>query len=1106
MFSISSHPEDLAALPKLIPAWNQLIELKIDLPEDLLLRAADLVGPVQLIEIGDEEAPPNRIVDAWGFLLDNCSHKGELSSKDEIARLFLLLFFRYSFDRNNRRSHLFERELRSRLTPQGRPLNLGGTWFEATRRLAGGLYNLGRRGSISEQSIALLKKAVELFDLLISRDKKAIEPRTRCRYVGMRGVSNFFLARVDDLPAERYESALRDLEESGDLGNRSLEHDQYLVDCYLHLYDIEPRIELLDKAEGLLSELSEKYTPTRTICFAMGEVFLRRGFILANEDKIAEAFPYFQSAADRFSQALDLPEQPSFLDDQADYLRMKRGHARLRLFTSRHQAEEIEDEDLLDLAIEDLGRGGSSLPSALLLRSIILRRNKKYGGALEDLERALPLCSEDTADTAELVGNRNRVLAGIGECKIWLGIDEGDSNKILQGCETLLNVPTALKEVNSASLFYGTKYLISHLNSGLLDNLIERVVANIEIRLELHKSEGDTRRFDASHAASLILEMSAARTEITLLERAYRLYNQALLASDEPGNAELYGRAGETALKIAKLCVKSGNRKAALDYLEDASELFLKSLEQAQQGSHSEFFSLSTAHSKLGETYVRLNALTGGKDYADGAISHLQASRSLGNEAPELVGLIGDAYYRRGRALRSKTDLLEAITHKQASKAIGDTSRENASVRAAANMQLWKATDDVRYLQGAIESAIEAVAADETWAWPFFQMAEIAALPEPVRREAVQPINNWESRDLVKLIRSGNSLRFYQKGCDLSINSNEFDKNEFKSRQLVYVLDDPHRLLNRSFVFKHTPRCNADREISTHQSFGNYLSSSGAPSYFELPEPVLTMPLDADEVVYMMRRAQGVQLGQLVIDWLKGRSDRPYSYYKRTLQYLAYFHAWGAQIRGGVQQIESRTVKKLLDAVLTRWQTLGVSSEEAAKLKNILAEIFPRELPALLKKDAHPENWLVTPKGHVVMLDLEATSDLPLFFEVVQLVEDYPILPNDEFGWQERLLICEEYLQALRHLGFTFSSERLSSSYAVFALLRAAFGYARINNQRRFGKESKSSSALRAGHFREHHYLEVIRFLAKHGDTAKLKQCADVFLSKAEILSLSSVK
>jgi hypothetical protein len=37
-------------------------------------------------------------------------------------------------------------------------------------------------------------------------------------------------------------------------------------------------------------------------------------------------------------------------------------------------------------------------------------------------------------------------------------------------------------------------------------------------------------------------------------------------------------------------------------------------------------------------------------------------------------------------------------------------------------------------------------------------------------------------------------------------------------------------------------------------------------------------------------------------------------------------------------------------------------------------------------------------------------------------------------------------------------------------------------------------------------YLEVIRFLAKHGDTAKLKQCADVFLSKAEILSLSSVK
>jgi len=46
-------------------------------------------------------------------------------------------------------------------------------------------------------------------------------------------------------------------------------------------------------------------------------------------------------------------------------------------------------------------------------------------------------------------------------------------------------------------------------------------------------------------------------------------------------------------------------------------------------------------------------------------------------------------------------------------------------------------------------------------------------------------------------------------------------------------------------------------------------------------------------------------------------------------------------------------------------------------MRRRLFAVIPKGLPMLLKKDAHPENWLVGSRGRIVMLDLEASAKRP---------------------------------------------------------------------------------------------------------------------------------
>lgn len=369
---------------------------------------------------------------------------------------------------------------------------------------------------------------------------------------------------------------------------------------------------------------------------------------------------------------------------------------------------------------DSIRHGGDSLAPALLLRSQWLVDEGQYQKALVDLHEAYATFEEGN-QTPESRITRQRIINGIAECEVNIGMAEKDAAQVEAGCIRFLGLDPGLRELSSGPIIYSARYLhqADAMNYRLL---VRRVAHHIERHLRTVGLEGKSLRFAASHAASLLLLTADIETGPVTHEAAYKLQRLAIEALPDRAAAELYGHAGATALALGKHYLRSTTDELGRGFLEDATSLLESAIEQAQLGNCSLSFSQMVAHSKAGEAYVRLHSLSGLSTHADTAIHHLETSRNLGNAAPELIGMLADVFFRRGRRTASAQDLSNAITLKEEAKDAGNTSRENRSVLCAAHVALWQITGDANNLSNAIEAACDAIDADGTWPWPVFQL------------------------------------------------------------------------------------------------------------------------------------------------------------------------------------------------------------------------------------------------------------------------------------------------------------------------------------------------------------------------------------------------
>jgi hypothetical protein len=634
--------------------------------------------------------------------------------------------------------------------------------------------------------------------------------------------------------------------------------------------------------------------------------------------------------------------------------------------------------------------------------------------------------------------------------------------------------------------------------------LIRRAADFVERSMQNAHREGPARRFAASHAGNILLwlldplggsstadPIDDAIADLGDLERAWRLLREAVESSSDPVQPELWGRRGEAALRLAKRSLREGvDDDDVRPLLHDACASLDASLQAADRAATG--FRLTEGHSKLGEAYVRLHSITGEDEHAECAIAALSRARDLGNETPHLLGLLADAHYRRGRARGNLADLRRALQLKADARQAGHSSRENWSVSAAAALRVWRLTRQPEDLRTTAEAICAAHEVDANWPWPPLQMADIARLPEDIRRAALGDL----APALARAACAGDAGSLDAMGANLAVRSDEFQRVSLGGRRRttpdpVHVLDDPHGLLSDAMVLKPMEIKEAEREISAVRAFGDYLRRVGAPPHLRLPEPMALVERGPGrKPVYVMRRARGRKLSSIVVATSGGLEEEALSSAERAVEFLAYYHAFGWSRSSTRRRVARSTLEKVAKNAAAHWVEIGRRDDAPVRLLAALLDLAGEECAALLKKDAHAENWLVTERGEVVMIDLEAASALPIFYELAQLIEDYPLLPCDAQGEVRREDLLDEYLQVLRRLApeaAQASDERPYEAYQALCLFRS-LACAQFLRRRTRGVES--SSALRAGPLRVAHYSSLSAWLSVAGRTKEVREVA----------------
>ena len=493
--------------------------------------------------------------------------------------------------------------------------------------------------------------------------------------------------------------------------------------------------------------------------------------------------------------------------------------------------------------------------------------------------------------------------------------------------------------------------------------------------------------------------------------------------------------------------------------------------------------------SRLGEIHMRLYTLAGKDEDATNALSHFQASVASGNTSHHLVGLVADVYYRRGQANRSSADLATALMLKSQARERGGEARENWSVSANAYAILFATSRDIRFLAGAIVCAAFAAKADPNWAWPLFQLAELSSEVAATRSKAAALVQDYS--DKIQTVPAtafralkGEQETLLEEASAALVRSREFEriglggrKRQGESTEAVYALADPHALLSSTVVVKEGAASVVGSEAQALIALRRWLSQH-KETWLHVPKVVSLTELTARDQVephsrrsaLVMQRERGRPVGSLFLE--AAYSEKLLSLSERILKGLALYHEWRGAAPAGAQ---TAVLKAEEERTLRYLEELGWDGPPSI-IHDLWAPAY--QLPFLGKKDAHANNWLVPDSGSaswIAMIDLESESWLPCLLEAVQLLEDFPVLPLDTTGWQQRLQLMEHYLSCLPPSLVPASTQTDAKSlrqiYESFALTRAVFLLKYLS------KKSKTDGSVINTSARTQHGVQLLRAL-----------------------------
>ncbi|MBC8276585.1 MAG: hypothetical protein H8E40_16665, partial [Chloroflexi bacterium] len=947
---------------------------------------------------------------------------------------------------------------------------------------------------------------------------RKLKPKENVLYnCGVVGVSHYYMAQsLSGVEKQHHLSkSIENLEAAERAGDKTTDHFKFLGDALLqHASETNDLSEYLRAVDRLKQAYAQDPPNTNIIAS------LARGHLNVGICKIRNGQDWGIDHVEEAIRLYDLLETAEGLKTYPDAsIWGRRGQARLQLWYSSKRDPNERDPKLLDRAIEDFQATRTedspflwqhSLANALLERYLLFED-------ISDLQEA-----KDLNDQNHSADNRDEShLKQRGRIYLTWAKNFADKEAYNIALESFQNcLPSEDPEIQ---YYIGLVLANRGIQYSHEDDLRE-AIKWLEISPDLSDRKESTIGLLPKVYQKLArkIDQEQPKEALSLLDKTIGLLQEKLNRSELLSNEELaeyhdilgsnyhdrykvsglpediqhavnhlwqaYELGMQDPMFLSRLgyaCLQLGK---IIDNAEDQGDLFEDAIKYLEL-SKSEGNEDASNYSELGEAYLRLYQIQKGRRMLKKALDMFLESLDRGNDSLENMGLIGDCYYRLSHFENCVANLVKALEFKTKAREAGHESKEHFSVVGRIHLSLYGNIGGRNHFMNGVKSICEAGCKDKTWPWPVCQLAEVTEqFPEMVQQleseGQVEESFYYPDDRIWRLFLENQSEELWLEGAELAASWSEVEKNILGGKSKVYIAEDPHRLILATFVFKpgdpigRLPNGGLQRLREEQQrvvEMNQYLEQIGAKKFL-VPISIGIFALGKTKL-YAMRRAIGQNLSGFT---LHGPRPDCEQVIQDTIEFLALYHTWHTVPQGNKEQVIEINRNSVLNRLRQVIEDIGLPVSLVYKIMKIIEPIFEimRQLPLVEKKDAHPDNWIITDEGKIVMIDLEKPKPQSQFIlsELVQLIEDLPFLPWDQEGWQRRKALMREYLKHYNKFLEPRSISTISippglqiASYLSFTIWRALWGigFASAKEQR---KGITPSSELRWEKRKDHYF------------------------------------
>lgn len=284
---------------------------------------------------------------------------------------------------------------------------------------------------------------------------------------------------------------------------------------------------------------------------------------------------------------------------------------------------------------------------------------------------------------------------------------------------------------------------------------------------------------------------------------------------------------------------------------------------------------------------------------------------------------------------------------------------------------------------------------DQISVWPVLRLADLA-------RHALIRSKAEGETSMASHLRNGDTRSILAEAVRRAHVDPSTERRILGGRSEVFVAVQEWAFLEDRFVFKTTDRGAAERERRRLACVAEWSAATGHANTFRVPSVVEVLDNPSGDKTLVLQRAAG------------GTLDEPRlgseNSLRATTGFLALLHV-GLLAEGDLRGRNDYSSD--LRRQLKRCPFL-LAEPEAALLANVVRQEMDH-LPTLPKRDAHPGNWIVSDDGAITAVDLSTRGGRPLFYELIQLLDDAAHLPVTATLLADRAEWATWYVRMLQH-------------------------------------------------------------------------------------------